>query len=149
MPRTLPRTLLAAILAAGVVLAGAPAASADTNPERTLAVDVLERSVRLTAGGAVVVPLRARCAPHLDAFELDVGVVQGTRSGSTNTLGGAFPACDGQWHRTAVKVRADYGRFSKGWVRIGVYLGAYDTVEDHDTEATDTVRVWLRPPSYA
>ncbi len=144
----MPRSLLAALLGTAVLVAAAPAASADPNPEGTLAVDVLERSVRLTAGGVVVVPLRARCAPHLDAFELDVGVTQGTRFGGTSTVGGAFPVCDGAWHRTAVRVRAEAGRFHAGWADVGVYLGAYDTVEDHDTEATDDVRVRLRPPAY-
>ena len=147
MVRNLLRALLAAVMGAAVVLV-APSASADTNPEGTLAVDVLERSVRLTTGGAVVVPLRARCAPHLDAFELDVSVTQGTRFGSTNRIGGAFPVCDGEWHRTAVTVQAESGRFSTGWARIGVFLGAFDTVEGTDTEATDTTRVWLRSPYY-
>ena len=33
--------------------------------------------------------------------------------------------------------------------RVCVHLGAYDTVGDHDTEATDEVRVRLCPPSSA
>ena len=68
--------------------------------------------MHLTPGGDVVVPLRARCDRHLDAFELDVAVVQTTpaRGGATKTIGGPFPVCDGRWHRTAVTVSADVGR---------------------------------------
>jgi hypothetical protein len=29
--------------------------------------------------------------------------------------------------------------------RVTVYLGAYDTARDRDTEATDDVRTWVRP----
>lgn len=151
MVRNLHRILLTACTTAVVLLTAAPAAGADTNPDGTLAVDVLEGRVRLTAGGDVVVPLRARCARHLDAFELDVAVVQTdpARSGATNTIGGAFPVCDGRWHRTAVTVSADVGRYRPGWARIGVYLGAYDSVQGTDTDATDQVGTRLRRPASA
>jgi hypothetical protein len=145
MLRNPVRALLAALMGTVVVLVAAPVASADTNEEGTLAVDILQRQVRLDSGGVVVVPLRARCTPKLDAFELDVAVNQRSRFGSTISIDAGVPTCDGQWHRTTVRVRAEEGRFHAGWADVGVYLGAYDTVEDHDTDATDDVSVRLRP----
>ena len=148
MLRTPIRALLAAVMGSAVVLGAGPVASADTNPEGTLAVDVLEKGVRVTPAGAVLVPVRARCAPHLDAFEWSVGVYQGTRYGGTSSLGGAWPVCDGEWHRITVKVVGENGRYRVGYARVVVYLGAYNTERDVDTDADDDVRAWLRPPSY-
>jgi hypothetical protein len=147
MLRKLVRVLLALLLGAAVVLVAAPAASADTNPEGTLAVDVLEKGVRMAGGGVVVVPLRARCTPELDPFELNVGIYQGTTYGGTPSVDLAFLRCDGQWHKTFVEVSGENGRYRVGFARVMVYLGAYNTARDRDTDATDDVRAWVQPRS--
>ena len=146
MTRSLLRAFMTALVMAAAMLVAAPAASADTNEAGTLAVQILAKKVTLQPGGVVRVPIRARCAATLDAFELDVSVRQGAKVGATNLIGEAFPVCDGRWHRTVVTVAADSGRFRPGGASVGVFLGAYDTVEDSDTEATDTARVRLCRP---
>ena len=71
-----------------------PATSASAAPEGTakaggagnqLVVKVLAAKVDLNADGTVSVPLRVRCSPPLDAFELDVSVRQGTTFGSVSS----------------------------------------------------------------
>ena len=71
------------------------------------------------------------------------------RGGATNAIGGAFPVCDGRWHRTAVTVSADVGRYRPGRVRIGVHLGAYDSVQGTGTDAEDHVGTRLCRPASA
>ena len=145
MLRNLVRVLLAAVMGTAVVLVAAPVASADTNSEGTLAVDVLQKGVRFASGGVVVVPLRARCAPDLDPYELNVGIYQGATYGGTSRVDIDYPRCDGQWHKTTVRVSGENGRYRVGFARVTVYLGAYNTATDRDTDADDDVRAWIQP----
>jgi hypothetical protein len=137
MIRSLLRVLLPVlVLVSGVLVAG-PAVA--TTP--TIEVQVVERPTELRPSGLVAVVVRARCSPQYDAFEVDVSVNQGTVFGSVSRLGERYPVCDGTWKRNTFYVRPESGRFHHGLATVSLYLGAYDTVEDHDVEATDSERV--------
>jgi hypothetical protein len=72
------RILVAFAVLAALVLA--PAVGATAPPAApVLKVDIKAGQVRLLPDGSVPVPLRARCS--LDAFELDLSVVQGSAIG--------------------------------------------------------------------
>jgi hypothetical protein len=135
------------ILAAVAVLAAlvlGPATGAAAAPAGTvLTVDIKAGQVRLLPDGSVSVPLRARCSPSLDAFELDLSVVQGSAGGENNTVGGAFPACTGRWQRTTLTVAPSTGTFTGGTATISVFLGAFDQTQG-DLEARDSATVRLR-----
>lgn len=131
-----------AVLAALVLGPAAGATAAPTAP--VLAVDIKAGQVRLLPDGSVSVPLRARCSPSLDAFELDLSVVQGSAVGENNTVGGAFPACTGSWQQITLTVAPSTGTFTSGTATISVFLGAFDQVQG-DLEARDSATVRLRP----
>jgi hypothetical protein len=135
------------ILAALAVLAAlvlAPAVGATAAPAApVLKVDIKAGQVRLLPDGSVSVPLRARCSPSLDAFEVDLSVVQGSAIGENNTVGGAFPACTGTWQQITLTVVPFAGTFTSGTATISVFLGAFDQVQG-DLEARDSATVRLR-----
>jgi hypothetical protein len=106
-------------------------------------VKVVTPKVDLNADGSVSVPLRVRCSPPLDAFELDVSVRQGTTFGSVSLLGTAFPACTGAWERTTVTVSAEAGTFAPGSATVDVFLGAFDPVAGGDVSAEASAAVTL------
>src|SRR5918993_4340211 len=127
------------VLAALVLTPAAPAvAAADT-----LVVQIRASQVMLNADGTVSVPLRVRCGSRLDAFELGVGVSQGATGGFVFRIGEAFPACTGKWQQATFTVTADSGAFAPGTATVNAYVAAYDTVEDHDLLAQDSVTVRL------
>jgi hypothetical protein len=136
------RRLLAGLLVLGG-LALAPALPATAAPGTVLTIEIKAAQVRLLPDGTVSVPLRARCSPSLDAFEVDLSVVQGSVSGQDNTVGGEFPACTGKWQQITLTVAADYGAFTCGPATIDVFLGAFDPVQG-DLEARDSATVQLR-----
>jgi hypothetical protein len=136
------RILAAVVVLAGLVLAPAlPATAAPAAP--VLQIDIKAGQVRLLADGSVSVPLRARCSPSLDAFEVDLSVVQGPAIGENNTVGGAFPSCTGKWQLVTLTVVPFAGTFTSGTATISVFLGAFDQVEG-DLEARDSATVRLR-----
>ena len=128
---------------AAVVLAPALPAAAAPAAGPVLKVEIKTTQVRLLADGSVRVPLRAKCASTLDAFEVDLSVTQGSVVGQNNTVGGAFPACTGKWQSTTLVVVADSGTFGPGRASIGVFLGAFDQ-EEGDLSAEDSATVGLR-----
>ena len=122
--------------------AAAPAGAAKAAGQR-LVVKVVVPKVHLTAGGAVSVPLKVRCSPPLDAFELDVSVRQGAAFGSVSLLGTPFPSCTGGWERTTVTVPADTGSFATGPATVDVFLGLFDPVSGSDVSAETSAGVTL------
>jgi hypothetical protein len=134
------RTFVLGALAA-VLLILPPAAAAP----KPLVVQVMKGQTTLTSDGTVVVPIRARCHPPLDAFEVDVGVHQPTASGGTVLFDVGFPPCaDGRWHRTTVTVAPDAGMFVAGRATVTAAIQAFDPIEDEDVEATDEETVKLK-----
>ena len=138
MIRRLIRALLPALLLVSVGFVAAPAASASSS---VIEFQVAERRTELRPSGLVAVSVRARCAPTLDAFEVNVGVRQRDAFGSVGRVGERYPVCNGKWHWNTFYVRPESGRFHHGWATVELYLGAYDTVQDNDVEATDTARL--------
>lgn len=138
MIRRLTRAVLPLLLLLSTVVIGAPAAAA-ASP--TIEFQIVEARTELRPSGLVAVGVRARCSPTLDAFEVDVGVRQPNAFGSVTRIGERYPVCDGTWQRNTFYVRPESGRFRHGFATVDLYLGAYDTVNDHDVEATDTARV--------
>ena len=140
MSRRLTRAFLPALLVLSTIVIGAPA-SAAASP--TIEFQVVEARTELRPSGLVAVGVRARCSPTLDAFEVNVGVRQPNAQGSVTRIGERYPICNGAWHRNTFFVRPSSGAFHHGVATVDIYLGAYDTVNDHDVEATDTARVRL------
>lgn len=97
----------------------------------------------LAPDGTVLAPIRARCHPPLDAFEIDVTVQQPTASGSVLLLGTEFPPCDGRWHRTIVTVAPNTGVFVAGTATVFAFIGAFHPTEG-DVDATDAETVKLK-----
>jgi hypothetical protein len=126
------------VLVALLAVPAAPAVAADA-----LVVQIRSGQVTLNPDGTVSVPLRVRCAPRLDAFEVGVGVRQGSAFGGTSMLGGAFPACTGKWQQTTMTVTAESGTFVSGPATVTAYVAAYDSVAGHDVDAEDTATVRL------
>jgi hypothetical protein len=121
-----------------IVVPAAPAVAAEE-----LVVRIRASQVTLNADGTVSVPLRARCSPHLGAFEYGVGVRQGSAFGGAGELGGTFPSCTGKWQQTTLTVTAESGAFVSGPATVTAYVAAYDSVGDHDVivEDAETVRL--------
>jgi hypothetical protein len=136
--RALRRTFVVGALAA--VLFIAPPSAAAPEP---LVIRVMKGQTALMPDGRVLVPIRARCYPPLDAFEIDVSVAQGTSFGSTILGQAGAPPCDGRWHRTVVTVAAETGGFVAGTATVGSFIGAFDP-NDGDLDATDDVTVKLK-----
>jgi hypothetical protein len=137
MVRRLIRSVLPLLLAVSAVVAAAPAAAATP----TIEFQVVEARTELRASGLVAVGVRARCSPTLDAFELSIGVRQPYARGSVSRIGERYPVCNGAWQHNTFYVRPASGKFHHGLATVDLYLGAYDTVNDHDVEATDIERV--------
>jgi hypothetical protein len=133
------RILAGLFVLAALVLAPAAPASAAT----ALTIDIRAAQVQLLPDGTVAVPLRAKCSSSLDAFEVDLSVVQGTVTGENNTVGGAFPACTGKWQTITLTVAAYSGTFTAGPATISVFLGAFDQ-QQGDLSAEDSATVRLR-----
>jgi hypothetical protein len=132
------RRLVVALLLASLIAVSAPSAKAAD----LLLVKVSGAQAELDASGNVLVPLRARCRPPLDAFELDVSVRQGATFGSVVLLGTEFPPCDGRWHQITVSVAPDAGSFVSGVATVDASLSAFHPVEG-DLIVFDTVTVRL------
>jgi hypothetical protein len=136
--RALRRTFVLGALAAFLLIP--PPSAAAPEP---LVIQVMKGQTALMPDGTVFVPIRARCYPPLDAFEIDVSVNQGTSFGSTILGQAEAPPCDGRWHRIAVTVAAETGGFAAGPATIGSFIGAFDP-RDGDVDATDDVTVKLK-----
>ena len=141
------RSLAGLLIVASLVFV--PAASAAAVPERQagagnlLVAKIVAAQVELEANGTVSVPLRVRCDPSLDAFELDVSVNQGSTFGSVNLIGTPFPACTGRWERITLSVAAEARTFGPGPATVGVFLGAFDPATGRDTSVEDSATVTL------
>jgi hypothetical protein len=131
---------LAALLILSVQTASA--AQAAPNP---LVVMISKGQTSLNSDGTVQVALRVRCQAPLQAFELDVSVLQGTTFGSVVIVEAGVVSCDGRWHRVSVQVPAQVGgtAFMSGTVTISVFLGAFDPVAGIDLEARDSISTSL------
>jgi hypothetical protein len=127
----------------GAALVVAPAAPAAAAPAAGATVDIKAGQVRLLADGTVLVPIRVRCSA-VDAFEVGVGVGQGSTFGGVTVLGGAFPACTGTWQSTSFVVTAESGTYQPGPATVSAYVAAYDPAEDHDIYVEDSAQVRLR-----
>lgn len=139
MTRRLIRILLPALFLFSAVFVAAPSAAAAPPIE----FQVAEGRTELRPSGLVAVAVRARCAPTLDAFEVNIGVRQRDAFGSVSRIGERYPVCNGRWHWNTFYVRPESGAFRHGWATVELYLGAYDTVQGNDVEATDTARLRL------
>src|SRR5215213_4209705 len=102
-------TRILAGLFAVVALVVAPAASAVAADAAV--VQIKTGQVTLNADGTVTVPLRVRCSPPTYAFEVGVGVRQGSTFGSAGGLSGPIPSCTGKWQQVSLTVTADTGTF--------------------------------------
>lgn len=104
--------------------------------------------IRINKGSSAVqdgnarIALRARCAPSLAAFELDVTVQQGTVIGEVSTVQAGVVTCDGAWQRINVVVPPSSGTFSSGSAQVFVFLGVFDQSAG-DLEARTSGRVRL------
>lgn len=134
------RLLTGLLVLTALVLAPAAPALAAGAP----VVEIRASQVRLNADGTVSVPLRVRCSPPTYAFEIGVGVRQGSTVGSTGGLGGPMPDCTGKWQRVTLTVTAVTGTFVSGTAEITAYVALYDPVEDHDVIVEDTATVRLK-----
>jgi hypothetical protein len=133
------RLLAGLVVTVGLVLV--PALPATAAPAVT--VDVRASHVTLNADGTVSVPLRVRCSPPLDAFEVGVGVRQGGIVGGAFVLGGTFPACTGKWQKATFTVTAESGAFVSGTATVSGYVALYDSVQDEDVFAEDSATARL------
>jgi hypothetical protein len=125
---------------AAVLLILPPAAAAP----KPLVIQVKKGQTALTPDGTVLVQIRARCHPPLDAFEVDVGVQQPTASGGAVLFDVGFPPCDGRWHRTIVTVAPETGAFVPARATVTAAIQAFDPIEDEDVEAEDAETVKLK-----
>ena len=134
-------SLMAFSIPSGIAVAKQPEGVRGRDP---VVVKISRGHVELGADGIVLVPIRTRCQPPLDSFELDVTVRQEATSGSVIIIGrDVLPPCDGRWHRIRVQVPpADDGLFVPGLATVDVFFGAFDPVEG-DQEGVDTVTVKL------
>ena len=110
-------------------------------------VQIRDRAIRLDAAHAVRVVFWYRCAAKYQAYELDVTVSQDSSASAVTVLGPpAVVDCDGTRHKMVKTLPSPSVRFHRGPADISVFLGLYDTVEDHDADvsANTTVRL-LRP----
>lgn len=119
----------------------APAEAATT----TTAVQAKKKPAKIHGNGSVTAVFWLRCDAGLNAFEYSVGV----RQGATFGVAGGGPAanilpCDGMRHRVAVNVFPETGKYQRGWADVDVNVQIYDPGVDHDIEAVDSARVWLK-----
>ena len=99
------------LLAGAMSMTAAPAmAAAPAAARPALEVRLGTQPVRLNSAGQVPLAFRVRCAPGVQAFELDASVQQATAYGSVTLAAPPFVAtCDGTWHRVVVKVSPETG----------------------------------------
>lgn len=110
-------------------------------------VQISERPIRITPAGSVRVVFWYRCLPKYQPYELDVGASQDSVNGSSQAI--APPpvvTCDGTRHKMVQRIVPSSGSFHRGPAQIAVFLGLYDTVEDHDADVNQetTVRLFRR-----
>jgi hypothetical protein len=140
--------LTLSLLLAGTLLSATTATASDATTKiapQTVRVQLKSAPTRLDAAGRAHVVMWTKCSPDLFLFEIDVSVVQGDNIGQVTLLRGTdeLPVCDGLRHRFVVPVAPDQGTFHRGVAGIGVFVGAFDSANDADLEATDEVRVRL------
>jgi hypothetical protein len=138
------RKFVACVFGSVALVALAASAAPATAAPEPLLIQVMKGQTALTPNGTVLVPIRARCHPPLDAFEVDVGVHQPTASGGTVLFDVGFPLCDGRWHRTIVSVAPETGEFVAGRATVDAAVQAFDPIEDEDVEAVDAETVKLK-----
>jgi hypothetical protein len=138
------RKFIAGVFGSGALVALAASAAPATAAPEPLLIQVKKGQAALTPDGTVLAPIRARCYPPLDAFEVDVGVRQPAASGSAVLFDVGFPTCDGGWHRTIVTVAPETGVFVAGRATVTAAIQAFDPMEDADVEAVDTETVKLK-----
>jgi hypothetical protein len=146
MRRTIVGGLIGGLLAGTALVTAAPAiAAAPASAAPALEVRLSAQPVRLTRSGKVPLAFRVRCAPGVQAYELDASVKQATAYGSVTLAAPPFVAtCDGRWHRVVVKVAPESGRFRVGQAEWSVGVFGYvpaPTEGDVDAGAGGTVRV--------
>jgi hypothetical protein len=138
------RKFVACVFGSVALVALAASAAPATAAPEPLVIQVMKGQTALIPDGTVHAPIRARCHPPLDAFEVDVGVQLPTAFGSALLFDTGFPPCDGRWHRTIVTVAAETGVFIVGRATVTAFIAAYDPIEDHDVDAADAETVKLK-----
>ena len=139
----MPRRFLACLACSVALVAFAAGATPATAAPERLSIQVMKGQATLTPEGTVLVTIRARCHPSLDAFEVNVGVRQPPVFGSVFMLGTEFPPCDGRWHRLTVTVAPEAGEFVAGTATVGAFIAAFHPREG-DLDATDSESVRLK-----
>jgi hypothetical protein len=135
------RKFVACVFGSVALVALASAAPATAAPE-PLVIQVKKGQTALIPDGTVLAPIRARCHPPLDAFEVDVTVQQPTAFGSAVLT--EFPPCDGRWHRTIVTVAPEAGEFVAGRATLSAFIAAFDPITGTDVDAEDAETVKLK-----
>ncbi len=103
--------------------------------------------VRLTGTGMVLLAVRVRCSPGVQAFELDASVSSGSAFGSVTRLAPpAIVPCDGRWNRATIKVAAESGTFTVGRAAYEVSVFGYSPPPDEgDSGASAGGTLWIGP----
>jgi hypothetical protein len=148
MRRTIVGGLVGGLLAGAALVTAAPAiAAAPATAAPALEVRLSTQPVRLTPSGRVPLAFRVRCAPGVQAHELDASVKQATAYGSVTLAAPPFVAtCDGTWHRVVVKVAPGSAAFRVGkaeWT-VGVF-GYVPPPSDGDVGAGAGGTLWVGP----
>lgn len=149
MRRTIVMGLVGGLVAATALAPALPAAAAPAPAAAAAALEVRlgTQPVRLNASGQVPLAFRVRCAPGVQAFELDASLQQGGVNGSVTLTAPPFVAtCDGTWHRVVVKVSPQGGAFRVGkaeWT-VGVF-GYVPPPTDSDVGAGGGGTLWVGP----
>ena len=134
------RKFVACVFGSVALVALAACAAPATAAPEPLVIQVMKGQTALIPDGTVLAPIRARCHPPLDAFEVDVSVQQPTAFGSAFLLGTEFPPCDGRWHRTIVTVAAETGVFVAGTATVTAFIAAFHpSVGDVDAADAETL----------
>ena len=109
-------------------------------------VQIRERPTRISPDGSVRVVFWYRCLAKYNAYALNVGVFQDDVYASYEKYTPpAVVTCDGTRHRWARNLAPTSGSFHQGLAVVGVFIGLYDTVEDHDADLNEDVTLRLRP----
>lgn len=138
------RKFVACVFGSVALIAIAASAAPATAAPEPLIIQVMKGQTALAPDGTVLAPIRARCHPPLDAFEVDVGVQQPTAFGSAVLFDTGFPLCDGRWHRTTVTVAPETGVFVAGRATVFAFIEAFDPTGGGDVDATDAETVKLK-----
>lgn len=109
-------------------------------------VQIRDRPVRIAADGSVRIVFWYRCLAKYDAYALNVDVFQDDVYAPYEKLTPpAVVTCDGTRHRWARNLAPTSGSFHRGLADVGVFIGLYDTVEDHDADLNEAATLRLRP----